>query len=69
MQAAVRGEERHDLHDVGAVVYYLRIVSWAIPQFTLDAYLEQLRAAHETPQIWPVRLRQPRFMLIAAKPH
>ncbi len=69
VQAAVRGEECHDLHDVGAVVYYLRIVSWAIPEFTLDAYLEQLRAAHETPEIWPVRLRQPRFMLIAAKPH
>lgn len=69
VQAAVRGEECHDFHDVGAVVYYLRAVSWAIPQFTLDAYLEQLRAAHETPEIWPVRLRQRRFLLIAAKPH
>jgi SAM-dependent methyltransferase len=68
VQAAVRGEECHDLQDVGAVVYYLRIVSWAIPQFTLDAYLDQLRAAHETPELWPVRLRQRRFLLIAAKP-
>lgn len=68
VQAAVRGEECHDLHDVGAVVYYLRVVSWAIPQFSLDAHLEQLRAAHDTPEIWPVRLRQRRFLLIAAKP-
>ena len=67
VQAAVRGEECHDLHDVGAVVYYLRVVSWAIPEFSLDAFRPQLRAAHETPEIWPVRLRQPRFLLIAAK--
>jgi SAM-dependent methyltransferase len=67
VQAAVRGEECHDLHDVGAVVYYLRIVSWAIPQFTVDGYLEQLRAAHETPELWPVQLRQRRFLLIATK--
>jgi SAM-dependent methyltransferase len=69
VQAAVRGEECHDLHDVGAVVYYLRVVSWAIPQFTLDAYLDRLRAVHESREIWPVRLRQRRFLLIAAKPH
>ncbi len=68
VQAAVRGEEYQDLHDVGAVVYYLRIVSWAIPQYSLDAYREQLRAAHDTPEIWPVRLRQQRFLLTAAKP-
>jgi SAM-dependent methyltransferase len=68
VQTAVRGEECHELHDIGAVVYYLRVVSWAIPQYTLDAYLEQLRAAHEAPEIWPVRLRQRRFLLVATKP-
>ena len=68
VRAAVRGEERHALHDVGAVVYYLRVVSWAIPEFSLGDCLEQLRAAHERPGIWPVRLRQRRFLLIAAKP-
>jgi SAM-dependent methyltransferase len=66
--AAVRGEERHNLRDVGAVVYYLRVVSWAIPEFSLDACLEQLRAAHDRTEIWPVRLRQRRFLLVAAKP-
>ncbi len=68
VHAALRGEECHDLHDVGAVVYYLRVVSWAIPEFTLDGCLEQLRAAHDRPEIWPVRLRQRRFLLVAAKP-
>jgi SAM-dependent methyltransferase len=69
VQAAVRGEECQDLQDVGAVVYYLRIVSWAIPHYSLDAYLGQLRAAHDTPEMWPVRLRQQRFLLIATKPY
>jgi SAM-dependent methyltransferase len=68
VQAAVRGEECHDLHDVSAVVYYLRVVGWAIPEFSLGAFRPQLRAAHETPEIWPVRLRQRRFLLIAVKP-
>jgi len=68
VQTAVRGQEDHDFHDVGAVVYYLRVVSWAIPAFSLDACLEQLRAAHEAPEIWPVRLRQRRFLLTATKP-
>lgn len=68
VQAALRGEECHELHDVGAVVYYLRVVSWAIPEFTLDGCLVQLRAAYDRPEIWPVRLRQRRFLLIAAKP-
>jgi SAM-dependent methyltransferase len=69
VQAAARGEECHDLHDVGAVVYYLRVVGWAIPEFSLDASRPQLRAAHDKPEIWPVRLRQRRFLLIADKPH
>jgi SAM-dependent methyltransferase len=68
VQAAVRGEECHDLHDVGAVVYYLRVVSWAIPEFSLDACRPQLRAAHDAPEVWPVRLRQRRFLLTAVKP-
>ena len=31
VQAAVRGAARHELRDVGALVYYLRVVGWAIP--------------------------------------
>jgi SAM-dependent methyltransferase len=68
VQTAVRGEESQEFHDIGAVVYYLRAVSWAIPEFSLDTHLDQLRAAHEAPATWPVRLRPRRFLLIATKP-
>jgi SAM-dependent methyltransferase len=65
---AARGEQRHEFHDVAAVVYYLRVVSWAIPQYRLDAYASRLRSAHETSAMWPVLVRQRRFLLIAGKP-
>ena len=68
VQTAVCGDESQAFHDVGAVVYYLSVVSWAIPEFSIDACIPQLRAAHETPEIWPVRVRQRRFLLIATKP-
>jgi len=68
VQAAAGGEERHDFHDAGAIVYYLRAVSWAIPGYSLDACLPRLRAAHETAGTWPVRVRMRRFLLIAGKP-
>jgi hypothetical protein len=66
--AAVPGEERQEFHDVAAVVYYLRVVSWAIPRYSLDACTARLRAAHATPGMWPVPVRQRRFLLIATKP-
>jgi hypothetical protein len=50
-------------------VYYLRVVSWAMPEYSLDDCLKQLHAAHHRPEIWPVRLRQRRFLLIATKPY
>ncbi|HSR86999.1 MAG TPA: class I SAM-dependent methyltransferase [Streptosporangiaceae bacterium] len=65
--AAVRGEERHEFHDVGAIVYYLRVVNWAVPQYTFDACEQRLRELHETPRIWPVLVRHRRFLLVAAK--
>jgi SAM-dependent methyltransferase len=64
---AARGEERHEFHDVAAVVYYLRVVSWAIPEYGVEACAARLRSAHETPAMWPVLIRQRRFLLIAAK--
>jgi hypothetical protein len=64
---AVRGEERHQLNDVAAVIYYLRLVSWAIPEFSLDSCMARLRDAHKRPGAWPVTLRQRRFLLVAGK--
>ncbi len=33
--------------DVGAVVYFLRLVVWTVPGFTVDGYRPQLRALHD----------------------
>lgn len=68
VQAAVRGEERQEFHDVGAVVYYLRVVPWAVPGYSLEACEGALRAAHDEPGRWPAVVRQRRFLLVAAKP-
>lgn len=68
VEAAISGEECHDFRDVSAIVYYLRSVSWAIPQFSVEACTERLRAAHEAPDNWPLPVRLRRFLLIAAKP-
>jgi SAM-dependent methyltransferase len=68
VQAAVRGAEQHDFHDVGGLVYYLRVVAWAIPEYSLDRCKAALRAAHDTPGRWPVSFRQRLFLLVADKP-
>ena len=33
--------------DIGAVVFYLRIISWQIPAFTVEKYRDRLFAIHE----------------------
>lgn len=38
---------RMTFSDVGAVVYFLRKVIWMVPDFTVDAYRDQLLAIHE----------------------
>jgi SAM-dependent methyltransferase len=68
VQAAVRGEERYEFRDVGAVAYYLRVISWGIPEYSLDRCGAALRAAHEDPSQWPALVRQRRFLMIAVKP-
>jgi SAM-dependent methyltransferase len=34
-------------YDVGAVVYFLRLVVWIVPGFTVEKYRTRLRAMHE----------------------
>jgi SAM-dependent methyltransferase len=38
---------RVEFFDIGAIVYFLRKVIWAVPGFTVDAYRERLRELHE----------------------
>lgn len=33
--------------DVGAVIYYLKAISWQIPDFSIHSYFERLKAMHE----------------------
>lgn len=33
--------------DIGVAVFYLRIISWQIPDFSVDKYLDRLLAMHE----------------------
>ncbi len=36
-----------EFYDIGAVVYFLRKVIWIVSGFTVEAYVERLRALHE----------------------
>ncbi|BDB42963.1 MULTISPECIES: class I SAM-dependent methyltransferase [Mycobacterium] len=38
---------RQEFFDIGAVVYFLRKVIWAVPDFTVDRYRPQLRELHD----------------------
>ena len=54
--------------DVGAIVFYLRLVIWQLPGFTVGRYRDRLRALHETIEREGVfRARSRRFFLKARK--
>lgn len=65
---AKRGDERLSLHDVGALVYFLRVVPWAAPGFEPRDERAALQSIHERLQQAPLQIRQPRFMLTATRP-
>ncbi|MGH9064515.1 MAG: class I SAM-dependent methyltransferase [Acidimicrobiales bacterium] len=68
IEEARAAEERRAFYDVAAVIYYLRIIDWAVPEFSVQAFEDRLRAVQETPDAWPFVARGPRFMLVATKP-
>ncbi|MGO9873938.1 MAG: class I SAM-dependent methyltransferase [Acidimicrobiia bacterium] len=56
-------------NDVGAVVYFLRLVIWIVPDFTVERYRVRLRALHD--QILhdgPFVAHASRFLIEATKP-
>jgi SAM-dependent methyltransferase len=67
VHAAVRGVEADWFHDAGAVLYHLRAIPWEGPDLSIDEYVRRLRAADQTPGLWPVAVRQRRFLLIAGR--
>jgi hypothetical protein len=53
-------------HDIGAVVLYLRIISWQIPAFDIAGYDDALRALHAKMESGtPLKVNGHRFLVIA----
>jgi SAM-dependent methyltransferase len=66
----LRSEQlRTEFNDVGAVVYFLRLVVWIVPGFTVDGYRDRLRALHDGIQRdGPFVTYASRFLIEATKP-
>ncbi|MEY2418121.1 MAG: hypothetical protein QOG90_801 [Actinomycetota bacterium] len=50
--------------DVGAVVYFLRLVVWIVPDFSVEKYRDRLRAMHDA---MPFHATAARFLIEAAR--
>jgi SAM-dependent methyltransferase len=60
---------RMTFDDVGAVVYFLRLVVWIVPGFTVERFTERLLALHERIQRdGPFVAHSTRFLIEAVKP-
>jgi len=68
VRRAEAGEELEQFADVAAIIYYLRLVVWAVPGFTVERFAGRLRELHDTAAAWPVTVRQRRFLVVATKP-
>jgi SAM-dependent methyltransferase len=56
-------------HDVGAVVYFLRLVVWIVPGFTVDRFRDRLLALHdEIGRHGPFVAHATRFLIEARRP-
>jgi hypothetical protein len=69
---AVTGREQFTttrFHDVGAIVYYIRVVPWQAPDFRATNYLEPLRAMHHRIETaGPLTIRAHHFLVEAVRP-
>jgi SAM-dependent methyltransferase len=61
------GVETQAFGDVGALVWYLRAVTWSVPEFDVVRCEPALRRIHERMQHAPLLIRQRRFLLIARR--
>lgn len=56
-------------NDIGAVVYFLRLVIWIVPEFTVESYYDRLRTLHSQMQrSGPFVTYATRFPIEARKP-
>jgi hypothetical protein len=61
------GQETRHFEHVGAVIYYLKIVSWEVPEYSLEAFVPALRAAWQRSGTWPLPVNGRRFIVVARK--
>ena len=60
---------RVEFFDIGAVIYFLRKVIWAVPGFTVDRYQQKLRELHNRIQAeGPFVAHSARVLVEARKP-
>ncbi|HZT67096.1 MAG TPA: class I SAM-dependent methyltransferase [Acidimicrobiales bacterium] len=60
---------RTEFYDVGAVVYFLRLVVWIVPGFTVERYRDRLEALHQRiVEAGPFVAYASRFLIEATKP-
>ncbi|UBU16017.1 class I SAM-dependent methyltransferase [Nonomuraea gerenzanensis] len=66
---SAQGSFTTTFHDIGALVLFLRAVSWQVPGFEVSAYEERLRALHEDMiRGRPLKATARRFALLAVAP-
>jgi len=59
---------RMEFHDIAAVVHFLRKVIWIVPDFSVDAYRDQLRRLHQQIEATgPFVAASVRFLIEASK--
>lgn len=60
---------RTEFYDIGAVVYFLRLVVWTVPGFTVEKYRDRLETLHEQiERDGAFRTTASRFLIDARKP-
>jgi SAM-dependent methyltransferase len=60
---------RTEFDDIGAVVYFLRLVVWIVPGFSVERFQERLRALHDQiERDGPFVAQATRFLIEAARP-
>ena len=60
---------RATFDDIGAVIYFLRLVVWTVPDFSVERYRARLRDLHEQiARAGPFVAYSTRFLIEATKP-
>jgi SAM-dependent methyltransferase len=68
VEETAAGAERIHFEDIAGIVYYLRVVSWDFPGYSLETHRERLRALFLDGSAWPVASSLRLFLLVASKP-